>query len=111
MEKQLTQETLLCQIPPTLGEIVTFAPPILESRWLAWSPTPCPQGEADDMRITCSYIIIMHSLLQKTIIYHSLSSKDNYLATYLLKYKSKSCVKGTNSQKFYAKISTANIDA
>ena len=32
IEKHLTQETLPCQIPPPLGEIVTFAPPILESR-------------------------------------------------------------------------------
>ena len=31
-EKHLTQETLPCQIPPPLGEIVNFAPPILESR-------------------------------------------------------------------------------
>ena len=30
--KHLTQETLPCQIPPPLGEIVKFAPPILESR-------------------------------------------------------------------------------
>ena len=42
IEKHLTQETLPCQIPPPLGEIVNFAPPILQSRWLARSPTPCP---------------------------------------------------------------------
>ena len=32
IEKDLTQGTLPCQIPPPLGEIVNFAPPILESR-------------------------------------------------------------------------------
>ena len=36
--------------------------------------------------------------------------KDNYSATYLLKYKSKSFAKRTNSQQFYAKILTTNID-
>ena len=32
IEKHLTQETLPCQIPPSLGEIVNFALLILESR-------------------------------------------------------------------------------
>ena len=41
IEKHLNQETLPCQIPPPLGEIVKFAPPILQSLWSARSPTPC----------------------------------------------------------------------
>ena len=36
--------------------------------------------------------------------------KDNYSATYLLKYKSKSFAKRTNSQQSYAKILTTNTD-
>ena len=42
--KDLTQGTLPCQIPPPLGETANFAPPILQSTWLARSPTPCPSG-------------------------------------------------------------------
>ena len=39
------------------------------------------------------------------------SSKDNYSATYLLKHKSKSFTKRTNSQQSCVKILTTNTDA
>ena len=125
--KHLTQETLPCQIPPPLGEIVTFALPILESRYLARSPTPCP-SVGSRWHAHYSYIINMHVwVIQKTItscitwsqLCHSKtarfrknlkSSKDNYSATYLLKHKSKSFAKRTNSQQSYAKILTTNTD-
>ena len=57
--KNLTQGTLPCQIPPPLGETANFAPPILQSTWLARSPTPCPSG-GSRWHAHYSYIIIMH---------------------------------------------------
>ena len=40
VEKHLTQGAFSCYIPPPLGEILNFAPPILQSPWLARGPTP-----------------------------------------------------------------------
>ena len=56
IEKDLNPETLSCWIPPSPGEIVNFTPLILQFPCLAQGPIP--MGEADDMSITSSSLVL-----------------------------------------------------